>query len=159
MALALTGTTKMIMHFKDPAGKHSTMEVWLDGLVVDPTAGAASAIWAAAEELSDCGLDNVEVAPAAVDSAPAAAGTGAYDRVQDKMYLGFTGADGSQVAMNLPTFLASVLATDKTNVNPANAAVIAFVNYVKANLSTADGKALTGLNRGYKRRPPGLKSH
>lgn len=159
MALALTGTTKMIMHFEDSSGSHATTQVYLDGLVVDPSAGGAATIWGAAESLSDCALVSVEVAPAAVDASPAAAGTGPYDRVQDKLFLGFTAQDGSGVAMNLPTFSAAVLLPDKTSVNPANAAVAALVAFVKNNCSTAEGKTITGLNRGFKRRPAGLRKH
>lgn len=156
MAFVNEPSNQVIVHVEDFAGKHAQMNFYVASGETDPSAGAPADIAAAVAGVTTGLVTDVEVLIHAVNTAPGSPRTGPYDRVQDKAKFVFLAADGSQPVMQVPGPLALVFGTDTVNIAPAATLVAAFILAVKNNCVTAEGTAITGLQRGFRTEPAGL---
>lgn len=138
-------------------GKKATTEYFVAATEVDPGTGAPAALAVGVQGISNSLVNSVEVQIYAINNAPGTAGTGPYDRVQDKLELTYLCADGSEVVIQIPGPKQSVLQANNFDVDPADPLIAALTAALVANGRSAQGAAIVGLARGYRRVPPRLK--
>lgn len=138
-------------------GKHSSTEYFVQASETDPTTGAPAALALGVQGISNSLVNSVEVQIYAINNAPGTAGTGPYDRVQDKLELTFLCADGSEVVLQLPGPKQTTLLPNNFDVDPNDTLIQALVSAMVTNGRSAQGAAIVGLSRGYRRVPPRLK--
>lgn len=138
-------------------GKHSTTEYYVQAAEVDPGSGAPAALALGVQGVSNSLVNSVEVQIYAINTAPGVAGTGPYDRVQDKLELEFLCSDGSTVTIQIPGPKQTTLLPNNFDVDPSDPLVAALVAAMIANGRSAQGATIVGLSRGYRRVPPRLK--
>lgn len=138
-------------------GKRASTEYFVQASEVDPTSGAPAALALGVQGISNSLVNSVEVQIYAINGAPGTAGTGPYDRVQDKLELTFLCADGSEVVLQIPGPKQAVLQPNNFDVDPTDPLITALVAAMVANGRSAQGAAIVGLARGYRRVPPRLK--
>jgi len=154
MALVLGPTNQLILHWIDFNGKHSTTEFWIASSEVDPESGAALALSAACQAVSNSFLFNVEIKIYAVETTPGTPATGPYDRSADKLACVFRGSDGSPVTIQIGGPLQTVIASNRINGKPGAGDFTDFVEAFKNGALTAEGRTIVSLARSYRRRPP-----
>jgi hypothetical protein len=159
MALVASPTTPFFLDFVDKNGKRASVRFYLNGVVVNPAAAAPAALKTATAALSNLTLATAEVAPFAIETGSVTAGTGPYDRVQDKIELHFRAADGSRVITKLTGPKASDLGSDDFTVDKLDVNMAALIAQILSDCCTADGIDLVGYTGGYKMRPSGQKKH
>lgn len=130
--------TQCMVKFDDVTGEGASMKFTMDGLV-DPTSFAP--LVTVLDGISDAAIngmaftaeDTAEVGTAVDDD---------YSTPQDKALFTFKSAGGEyQIAVPSPD--PAIFLPDKETVNPANAAVIAFVGAITTNGTDPNGNALT----------------
>ena len=146
----------VLLSVQDYNGKTSTTQYWVDQSESDPAAGAPAAIASAVQGISAGVVTQVELLSRASQSAPGDAGTGPYDRVQDKLKLELACADGSKITLQLPGPKQTLLKDNNFDVDPADSLVDALVDALIAGGKNAQGAAIVGLSGGYRRQPPRL---
>lgn len=159
MAFVAQPTNEVLVHTQDYNGKNSTTQYWVANTETDPATGAPAALANGVQGIIAGAVTSVELKIHAVEASPAVAGTGPYDRVQDKALLEFYAADGSIVRFQMPGPRQTTLKADHYTVDPAAALTAALVTALLTDARTAEGLALTALTRGYRRVPPRLKNH
>lgn len=157
MAFVAQPTNLCKIGLVDFNGKKSTTEYFVQATEVDPGGGAPAALALGVQGVSNSLVNSVEVQIYAVNNAPGTAGTGPYDRVQDKLELQFLCDDGSTVTLQIPGPKQTVLLPNNFDVDPSDPLVAALVAAMIANGKSAQGAAIVGLSRGYRRVPPRLK--
>jgi hypothetical protein len=156
MAWVAEPSNQVILHIEDFSGKHAQMVFYTSNVETDPDAGFPADIAAATQAITTGLVTDVEVLIHAIQTSPGTPATGPYDRVQDKAKFVFLAADGSQPVMQVPGPLATIFKSDTINIDPTDTLALAFINAVKANCVTAEGEAIIGLQRGFRREPSGL---
>jgi hypothetical protein len=149
-------TNVLLLHFKDDAGKHSTMRFNVDPSETDPASGGAVAISAAAQAISDSALYETELMIVALNSTTPTYGTTPYARPADKAAFRFTGGDGTKVHLQIGAPLALNFG-NAWDINPAETHVAAFIAAMTADAKTEGGSAIKAFAGGTRRRPPRLK--
>jgi len=156
VAFALEISNILELLFRDYGGKHSSVKIYVDSGVVDPSSGVADEISSRAQALSNSALYETNILIAAEDDDPGDPTDGPYARPADKAQLVFSTADGPPVILQIGAPDESIF-LDSWTVNPGNADVIALVDAMKENAVTQEGGAITALRKGNRRRPPRRK--
>lgn len=156
MAFALAPSNRLILHFEDDNGKHSTMDFYVPNTDTDPAGGGPAAISVAAAAISDAALYETELMIIAENASPGSPTTGDYDRPADKAALKFNAADGSFVNMQVGGPKAAIF-SNAWDVNPSGTGMPALIAAMVANAVTQEGEAITSFHEGHRRRPPRRK--
>lgn len=157
MAWVVDPTNECIITVADFTGKLATTQYWVASGDTDPGAGGPAALAAAVGGITTGAVTNVEVLIHATQSSAVSPGTGAFDRVQDKMKLTLRSASGALPILQIPTLNETILGPDGVKIDPADSLVVALVAALVSYGKTAEGTAIVGLQAGYRRRPSGLK--
>lgn len=157
MAWVQTPTNRLVLHFVDVSGKHALSEYFVATTETDPAAGGAAAIAAGAQGISNDFLSSQELIVHAVNSAPGTPIDGPYCRGADKAQVILRTTTGVPVTLQIGAPRATVFTSGKIDLDPANADVIALIAAMVAHASDAEGNAIVGMQRGYRRRPPRRK--
>src|ERR1043166_8542955 len=157
MAWVTDPTNELVLHFVDLRGVKATLQFWIDASEVDPEGGSAAALAAGAQGLSNNYVDEVEILRRAHETTPGTPTDGPYARAADKAKLLFNTADGATVKMQIPSPNETIFDSGAFDVDPADAAMAAFIAYVKTNCLSEDGSVITALAKGYRTRPPRRK--
>lgn len=152
MAFVVEPGVQVLLTFSDASGHKSSMSIYMDNTETDPTAGGPAAVASAAQDISADALTAVECRIRAKQTAIIAPTDGPYPRGADKAQYVFGGADGSPVVLQVGAPNEGTLQSDKINIDPTDAAVIALVAALVGNGKTAEGQAITGLVRGFRKR-------
>lgn len=157
MAWVNQPTTKVILHAVDRRGAKALMQYHIDGLDLDPAGAAASALTTTTAAMTDVAIVATECSATAVQDSPAAAGSGPFDRVADKLRLEFQADDGSRTTLDLPTLQEALLAADGINLDMTIGATQTNLQVLLDNLITAEGAPLLATTKGFRRRSPNVK--
>ncbi len=157
MAFVNEPENELIVHGSDRSGARATLQTWIESTEVDPEAGAAAAIGAGVQGVSNDAITSVEILRHATQTSAVTPTAGPYQRPSDKAIMVFQGSDGSPAVMQIPAPQETILDSGAINVDPTDTAAAAFIAYVIANCLTAEGAPITSFVRGYRRRPPRLK--
>ena len=157
MAWVTTPTNGLVLHFEDYNGKRATSSYRIDATEVDPAAGAAAAIADAAQAMSAAELTSQEIIITAVKDDAGMPTDGPYARGADKAMIVFRTTSGRPVNFQIGSPDETILGADHLNVDPSDAAMAALITTFVSKCCDADGDAITGFQRGYRRRPPRRK--
>lgn len=157
MAFVTKPTNDLLLTFTDRSGKYATVRYHVDASETDPSAGGASDLRTKTAACSDLLLTKAEVLRYAVDDAPAAAGSGPFDRVTDKLRLRFTDDNNVGAVIELASLKEAVMMPDGVTVDQANALIIALRDALFAVGTTAEGQPLTFFKGGKRVRNKGIK--
>lgn len=158
MAYVVQPTNLCKIGLVDFNGKRATTEYFVSASQTDPGAGAPAALAVAVQGISNNLVNSVEVLIHSTNDAPGVAGTGPYDRVQDKLELTYACADGSEVVLQLPGPRQTTLKANNFDVDPTDTLIAALTAALTAGGLSAQGSPIIGLSRGYRRVPPRLKT-
>lgn len=150
-------SNELLIHQIDSAGKHATTQYFVPAASTDPVGGTNGAIVTGVQGMSNGYVYEAEVLIRASWDAAVTPGTGAYDRVQDKAMFVFAAADGSPATLQMPTLNETILDPDAVTIDPTDSLVTALVSAFVTNCVSAQGQAIVGLQRGFRRRPFRLK--
>lgn len=157
MAYIQEPSNEVVIHTQDFNGVRSTSQYWVAQAESNPAAGAPLALALGVQAISNNAVTSVEVLIHAKNNTPGVAGTGPYDRVQDKAKLDFDALDGSTVTIQLPGPIQGIFTASNFKVDATDAAIVALVNALIANGRSAEGKPIVAFGGGYRRVPPRLK--
>jgi hypothetical protein len=157
MTWVLEPENELLIHAIDENGSDSTSRYWIANTEVNPAGGAAAAIANGVQGISSAFIFSVEILRHATWDAEVTPTEGPYQRPADQVLMQFSGQDGSPVNMALPGPNEIILNSDAVTINPAQTDVAAFVTYVINHFKTQEGYSITGLTRGFRRRPPRRK--
>jgi hypothetical protein len=159
MAIVPFPTHELILHFVDAAGKHAVSKYHLATSENDPAAGGAAAIAAAAQGISADFLESNEIIIGAKITGSPSPTTGAYPLARDKVKLAFRSSSGQDVILEIGAPTEADFGPDKVNVDTGVGTPIAgLITAMLANASDAEGKTITGLQRGFRMMPPRIKT-
>jgi len=154
----LEETNKLLLHFRDDLGKHSTMAFNISNLETDPLSGAADAISSKAQACSDAALYATEILITALNTDDPVYNSTPYADPREKVYFEFgNDVDGEITRMTIGAPLASVFA-DAYNVNPLVSPVSDFLDTLFLNAKSEGNSPLKHFRKGYRRRASRLKS-
>lgn len=157
MAFVLAPTNQMVLKYVDRGGKTSTVSYHVDNTETDPNAGGAGDLATKTDLCIDAAPLSREMKILAVNSAPAVATAGAFDRVMDKAHFEFFDTKGTKVVIQIPAPQSSILATNGFDVDPADPNVAAFLAALQAVAYSAEGFPISKMGKAYRRRPTRLK--
>lgn len=157
MGWQLDPANQLLLHLVDQSGIRSTNGYWIAPGQVDPAGGAAAAIASGVQGITQSFVSGAEILRRAHQDATVVPTDGPYPRAADKVALTFAAASGRKVRMEIPGPNETILDAGHINIDQADAAMSAFIDYVIANCVDDDGSVIIALTRGYRRRPPRLK--
>lgn len=141
----------------DASGHRATESYWMDSSETDPTSGGPAALAAAVQGISADAITLIECMIRASQSTPGTGTDGPYCRGADKALAVFQSEDGSEVNFEIGAPNETILDTDKIELDPTDTALSEFIDAMIANAVTAEGKAITGFKRGFRKRNSGVK--
>jgi len=110
---------------------------------IDPSGGAVAAIRAAIVAVTKSASPRAETGAQAGPAGATTTGNGAYCNSEDKAVLTFRGDDNSTYNYELPAPKETIFIAHSDVVDPADAALLAFTNWISANCKGSFGQALT----------------
>lgn len=110
---------------------------------LDPSGGAVAAIRTAIQAITKALSSRAETGTQAGAAGSSSAGTGNYCNVEDRATLTFRGDDNSTYNYELPSPKATIFVAGSDVVDPADAALLAYTNWIAANCKGSFGQTLT----------------
>lgn len=133
--------TRASIAFTDNKGRIAKVLICVAAAAIDPSGGAVDAIRAAWITISAALSQRAETGGTGAGAGSATSGeTGT---VEDRLVATFASPDGSTTMFEVPGPIQTMFLPDSVEVDPANAAFIAWKNYVQTNFKSQYGLALS----------------
>lgn len=158
MAWVAAGADKLLVKFKDAAGRVSTTGVYVAPGSANPQATGPAAIVTGLAGISDAVIFNAELLKYAVDDAAGEPEEDPYDRPTDKLELKCIGDDGVSTTITLPSPKEVYYNDDKETIADVVGPAKTLLDLIEASCVTADGSPLAGIVRARRMVPRGLKT-
>jgi len=141
---------------QDYAGNIAKVVVLVAAAALDPSGGAVAALRTAIVAVTKALSPRAETGTQAGAAGGTTAGTGAYSAIEDRAVLTFRGDDNSTYNYEVPAPKPAIFITGTDTIDPANADVLAYTNWIAANTKGSFGQTLTFV-RGERTRKKQMK--
>jgi len=141
---------------QDNAGNIAKVVVLVAAAAIDPSGGAIAALRTAIVAVTKALSPRAESGTQAGAAGEDTAGDGAYSAIEDRAVLTFRGDDNSTYNYEVPCPKPDIFLTGTDTVDPGNAAVVAYYQWIEDNCVGTFGQELTFV-RGERTRKKQMK--